>query len=58
MHNQIKVFKDANLVEFCFFFQRCSDEVYQLMLLCWAAERNERPTFSQLEDVLRKMIDG
>jgi serine/threonine protein kinase len=36
----------------------CPDDLYQLMLSCWAAERSERPTFDQLKECLEIVLFG
>lgn len=34
----------------------CSDELYQIMLLCWAEEPKMRPSFTQLRHMLEELL--
>ena len=35
-----------------------TNDIYRLMTDCWKTEPNQRPTFSQMEEVLKAQLDS
>lgn len=35
--------------------QKCPDNVYEVMLKCWAANPEDRPTFSELHQMIKNI---
>ncbi|CAH3026344.1 unnamed protein product, partial [Porites evermanni] len=38
--------------------ENCSQQVYQIMMSCWAANPDDRPSFTDLRNDLERMLEA